>query len=90
MPYFVYVIELDKEVLKSKKFRRNNPEINPKKRCFYVGQSAHAPVIRFKQHKDGYKSNSYVKKYGLWLIPRIYKKFLRFYWFKLLYERSSK
>lgn len=75
MPYFAYVIELDKEVLKSKKFLRKNPEINPKKRCFYVGQSAHEPIIRFKQHKDGYKSNSYARKYGLWLRPRIYNRF---------------
>ncbi len=75
MPYFVYVIELDKEVLKSKKFRIRNPNMNPRKVCFYVGQSAHMPLIRFKQHKQGYKSNSYAKRYGLWLRPRKYKKF---------------
>jgi hypothetical protein len=74
MPYYVYVIELDKEVLKSKKFRERNPDINPKKACFYVGQSVHEPEIRFKQHKQGYKSNSYVKRYGLWLRPRKYRK----------------
>ena len=75
MPYYVYVIELDKEVLKSKKFRIRNPNINPKKACFYVGQSAHEPEIRFKQHKEGYKSNHFAKKYGLWLKQRKYKKF---------------
>jgi len=75
MPYFVYVIELDKEVLKSKKFRERNPDLNLKKACFYVGQSAHEPIIRFRQHKQGYKSNSFVRRYGLWLKPRKYKKF---------------
>jgi len=75
MPYFVYVIELDKEVLKSKKFRERNPDLNPKKACFYVGQSAHEPIIRFRQHKQGYKSNNFVRRYGLWLKPRKYKKF---------------
>lgn len=75
MPYYVYVIELDKEVFKSRKFRGRNPVLNPKKACFYVGQSAHIPDIRFKQHKEGYKSNSYVKRYGLWLRPKKFKKY---------------
>ena len=75
MPYYVYVIELDKEVLKSKKFIVRNPNVNPKKACFYVGQSAHEPEIRFRQHKEGYKSNSFVRKYGLWLRPRKYRKY---------------
>lgn len=75
MSYFVYVIKLDKEVIKSKKFMKNNPNIKPRKACFYVGQSAHEPDIRFKQHKDGYKSNIFVKKYGLSLKPRKYKKY---------------
>lgn len=74
MPYYVYIIELDKDVIKSKKFRKNNPNLNPKLSCYYVGQSYHDPEIRFKQHKDGYKSNSFVKKYGVRLIP---KKFMR-------------
>jgi hypothetical protein len=75
MSYYVYVIELDKEVLKSKKFRESNPNMNLRKACFYVGQSAHLPVIRFKQHKDGYKSNNFVKRYGLHLRYRKYKKY---------------
>ena len=75
MPYYVYVIELDKQVLKHKKFRDRNFVLNPRKSCFYVGQSAHLPEIRFSQHKDGYKSNSYVRRYGLKLRPRKYKKY---------------
>ncbi len=75
MPYYVYVIELDKEVLKSKKFRLRNPDMNSKKACFYVGQSLHEPGIRFNQHKQGYKSNSFVRRYGLWLRQRKYRKY---------------
>ena len=75
MPYSVYVIELDKEVLQSRKFRKRNPHMNPRLVCFYVGQTNHDPIVRFKQHKIGYKSNRFVKKYGLRLIPRKFKKY---------------
>jgi hypothetical protein len=75
MKYFVYVIELDKEVINSKKFRSRNPNLNKRKKCFYVGQSAHTPEIRFSQHKQGYKSNSFAKRFGKRLMPRKYKKF---------------
>ena len=75
MPYNVYVIELDKEVIKSKKFRFQNPKMNPRKSCFYVGQTCREPEERFQQHKEGYKANIFVKKYGLELRKRKYKKF---------------
>jgi predicted GIY-YIG superfamily endonuclease len=66
---------LDKEVIKSKKFKKRNPNMNPNKACFYVGQTANDPNIRFKQHKNGYKSNSFVRKYGLSLQRRRYKRY---------------
>jgi len=75
MPYYVYVIELDKEVLKSRKFRNHNPQLNPGKSCFYVGQTCHNPENRFRQNKDGYKANRFAKKYGLCLRRRKYKKY---------------
>jgi predicted GIY-YIG superfamily endonuclease len=75
MAFNVYVIELDKEVLSSKKFRVKNPDMNSSKTCFYVGQTTHDPETRFKQHKKGYKANSFAKKYGLRLEPRIYSRF---------------
>ena len=75
MQYYVYVIELDKEVGKFLKFRKKNPNYILGSRCFYVGQSAKAPLLRFKQHKLGYKSNSFVKKFGLKLAPEIYEKY---------------
>ena len=75
MSYYIYVIELDKKVGKIKKFRNKNPEYLYGNRCFYVGQSARAPLLRFKQHKEGYKSNSFAKKFGLKLIPNFYQKY---------------
>ena len=75
MAYNVYVIELDKEVLSSKKFRIKNPLLNSRKACFYVGQTTHDPITRFKQHKEGYKANRFAKKYGLRLVPKIFSKF---------------
>tara|TARA_B100001250_G_C19686662_1_gene738353 strand:+ start:613 stop:801 length:189 start_codon:yes stop_codon:yes gene_type:complete len=32
-------------------------------------------MLRFKQHKDGYKSNIFVKKFGLHLVPSLYEKY---------------
>jgi predicted GIY-YIG superfamily endonuclease len=75
MAYNVYVIKLDKEVLKLKKFRERNPHLNPRRPCFYVGQTTHDPVTRFKQHKQGYKANSYVKRYGIRLVRRKFQRY---------------
>ena len=75
MSYYLYVIELDTKVLKSKKFRTKNPNFIYGNRCFYVGQSARAPMLRFKQHKEGYKSNYFAKTYGLRLVSEFYEKY---------------
>jgi len=73
MVYYVYVIQLDKAVLKSSKFQRNNPDMNPNLSCYYVGQSFHPPETRFWQHKKGYKSNRFAKEDGLGLCPKLYE-----------------
>jgi hypothetical protein len=73
MDYYVYVIRLDNAVLKSRKFRRHNPDMNPRLPCFYVGQSCHPPETRFWQHKKGYKGNRFVKEFGLGLCPRLFE-----------------
>jgi predicted GIY-YIG superfamily endonuclease len=75
MPYNVYVIELDKSVLSSKKFREKNPRLKPRLACYYVGQTTHDPETRFDQHKTGYKANRFVKKYGIRLVPRKFRKY---------------
>ena len=75
MAYYLYVIELDKAVAKSAKFRKQSPDFIFGIRCFYVGQSARAPMLRFKQHKEGYKSNTYARRFGLRLVPEFYEKY---------------
>lgn len=47
--YFVYVIELEPRVLAHPKWKTQNPDQSTEQ-CFYVGQSAHEPECRFKQH----------------------------------------
>jgi len=69
----IYVIELDKAVLKNKKFRMANPDYVEGKPCVYVGMTARSPEERFQQHKQGFKSARLVKKYGMRLKPRLYR-----------------
>ena len=71
----VYVIELGKEVLRHKKFRDENPDYIEGKACLYVGKTWRTPDERFQQHRDGYKSNSYVRRYGKYLRRRMFAKY---------------
>jgi len=73
--YFVYVIELDQTVVEIRKFRNKNPNYISGKTCVYVGQSSRKPILRFEQHKEGYKSNKYAKYYGMKLRPDLYEKY---------------
>jgi len=73
--FYIYVIELEKVVAKSPKFKKQNSYLIFGSRCFYVGQSAKAPMLRFKQHKEGYKSNIFAKRFGLRLVPEFYEKY---------------
>ncbi len=57
------------------KFRNPNPKFLLGNRCFYVGQSAKKPTERFRQHKEGYKSNTYARRFGLRLVPELYEKY---------------
>ena len=77
--FYIYVIELDKSILKLKAFRKENPDYIEGKPCLYVGYSSKTPEERFEQHITGAKSKKAipstakkVKKYGLRLKPRLY------------------
>tara|TARA_Y100000591_G_scaffold289566_1_gene274743 strand:+ start:1290 stop:1556 length:267 start_codon:yes stop_codon:yes gene_type:complete len=63
--YYVYVIKLDEKVSNFKKFRSKNPLYLKGSGCVYIGQSIRTPSLRFEQHKEGYKSNSYAREYGI-------------------------
>lgn len=47
--YYVYVIELDSEVMSDARWSEANPNQGSTE-CYYVGQSAHAPECRYNQH----------------------------------------
>jgi len=71
--YYVYVIELSKDVLYEGRFKRCNPGYVPGKPCVYVGMTGLDPDIRFDKHKAGIQSNRYVKQFGLRLLPELYE-----------------
>jgi hypothetical protein len=64
--YYVYVVELDDAV---------GPRRDPRHPSVYVGQSVVPPAERLRQHKDGYRSSRYVRRYGKRLRPRLYQRF---------------
>jgi hypothetical protein len=70
--YNVYVIELDGAVLNHARFRNANPKRDMLKPCVYVGCTGLSPEERFAKHKAGIRANSYVQRYGLRLLPRLY------------------
>ena len=70
--HHVYVVELSKDVLHEAKFLKANPHYDRRKPCVYVGLT---PDQRFDKHKAGIKSNRFVRRYGLRLLPELYECF---------------
>jgi hypothetical protein len=68
----VYVVLLDQATGKIRKVRLANPDRNPKKPSVYVGMTGLTPEERFANHKQGIKSSSLVKRYGVRLLPELY------------------
>lgn len=61
----LYVITLNPDVLDRKEFREMNPGYIEGMPCVYVGITIHEPGDRFEQHKAGYKSSKYPRRYGV-------------------------
>lgn len=74
-PHSVYVVELNKEVLRLKKFLKENPNCDPEKACFYVGMTGLDPEERFQNHMRGHKASNWVRKYGVCLRPDLFEQF---------------
>ena len=70
--YHVYVVELSDAVWNIARFRKANPGYTLGQPFVYVGMTGLDPDLRFDKHKAGFQSNSYVKKFGLRLLPRLY------------------
>lgn len=73
--YHVYVIELSPDVLLLRRFRKCNPNYVDGKPCVYVGMTGLDPDVRFDKHMAGIQSSSYVRRYGLRLLPDLYEGF---------------
>ena len=72
--YHIYVIELESRVAGNPLFRDENPNRDWSKPCLYVGQTAHAPELRLKQHREERYSSPFVRRYGLRLRPDLYER----------------
>lgn len=72
--YRIYVIRLNPEVRKAKRFREANPAALENAECLYVGMTACSAEERFAQHKRGYKACSFVRKYGKELAPELFPR----------------
>jgi len=70
--YHVYVVELSDSVWNMARFRKANPDYQPGKPFVYVGMTGLDPDLRFDKHKAGIQSSSYVRRFGLRLLPGLY------------------
>lgn len=68
----VYVVLLDSAVAQSRRVQAENPNRTPQKPCVYVGMTGLAPEERFRNHKNGVKSASVVRRFGIRLMPELY------------------
>jgi len=70
--YRIYVIRLESEVRKAKRFREANPSAQEDAECLYVGMTICSAEERFNQHKRGYKACAFVRKYGKELASELF------------------
>ena len=71
--HHVYVIALDDAVWNHPRFRRANPDWQLGKPFVYVGMTGLDPDVRFDKHKAGIQANTYVRDYGVRLLPALYE-----------------
>ncbi len=71
----LYVITLHPDTLEHAEFRHANPGYVEGMPCVYVGMTIHAPGDRFQQHKTGYRSSKYPRRYGVELALELMEGF---------------
>ena len=69
----VYVVLLDSAAGSTRRVRAENPGRNPQKPCVYVGMTGLQPEERFANHKAGIKAAAVVRRYGIRLLPELYR-----------------
>jgi hypothetical protein len=71
----LYVVELRSEIFENeRRFSEANPQWSPEKPCVYVGMTGLSPEERFQKHLQGEKDARFVHKYGLRLLPDLYRQ----------------
>jgi len=70
----VYVVRLDNAVLDESRFAKENPQHETDKPCVYVGMTGLDPDERPANHLQGHKSNSFVKRFGQYLMHRQFER----------------
>jgi hypothetical protein len=71
----LYIIALHPDVLELEEFRAANPGYLDGMPCVYVGLTIHAPGDRYEQHKTGYRSSKYPRRYGVELALELMEGF---------------
>ena len=71
--HYVYIVLLDKAVLREEAVLEANPNRRRTKPCVYVGVTGLTPEERFRNHKKGRKASKFVCKYGIRLMPELYE-----------------
>src|SRR5690348_2879707 len=69
----VYVALLEPAAARIRKVVLANPDRDPKKPVVYVGLTGLTPEERFANHKLGIKSSSLVRRFGIRLLPELYR-----------------
>ncbi len=67
----LYVITLHPAVLDRQEFRDANPAYIEGMPCVYVGLTIHDPGERYQQHKTGYRSSKFPRRYGVELAQEL-------------------
>ena len=70
--HHVYVVLLKPAVARLRAVRLANPARDPGKPCVYVGLTGLHPDQRLSNHLRGFKSSSYVHRFGVKLLPELY------------------
>lgn len=68
----VYVVKLHPSVLRFEPFRKRNPHCREGAICVYVGMTGLAPEQQFAEQVKRDSAASFVKRYGLRLMPELY------------------
>ncbi len=61
----VYAIQLNDEIKENESFLQHNPNIVINKPAFYIGQTSKTREERYREHKNGIRSNRFARHFGI-------------------------